>query len=241
MWITLLSAGLGIGLGAALFFFPRAVVRSQALRLADGHGVLAVQEAERRRVARELHDGLGQNLAALRLQLDLARRASKPQLRLDESVKICDETVRELRSVLDDLRPPELLQRSLSELLMAQVERFELRSGLACSLRVEGEGGTSEAQRLCALRVTQEALTNVLRHSGASEVSLRLRLSPEGVNLVIEDEGAGFDPERVLGGHGLRSMRERASFLGGTLLILNEPDQGVRLELSLPPDGEELL
>lgn len=198
--------------------------------------VVGVQENERRRIARDLHDGVGQSLTALRIELELAQKSGETA-RLAEAARTCEEALSELRRVVRDLRPLELESGSLREALHALTERFELRTGVATSLRMSGEV-RSEDTALCVLRILQEALTNVAKHAGAHEVGVTLAAAGGEVRLEVVDDGAGFDPAARSDGAGLPGVRERCAFLGGTVSIESAPGRGTTLRVRLP-DREE--
>lgn len=205
--------------------------------------VVRIQEEERRRIARDLHDSVGQELTAL--QLELARVRGTPEeivAHLAEATRCSEKTLGEVRRVVHDLRPPELDSAPLPDILRAYVERFEVRTGLAASFRVTGAATLPEEAATCLLRVLQEALTNVARHAHASEVGVALELRQDVVRLEVFDDGAGFDLAALTTGSGLRGIRERCAFLQGTMEVAAQPEGGTRLKVQLPTakkkDGE---
>jgi signal transduction histidine kinase len=254
------AVGLGLGLGCVVFGFPVFVVRRQERELEEARRALedanaglrdrveeavgelrqtsarlvTIQDEERARLSRELHDGVGQTLTALKVELGRAVGGGEAG-RLEEALELCDETMRELRVSVEDLRPMALQGARLEDVLAAACERFELRTGVAVYLRVEVERGLEPAQEAAALRVFQEAMHNVERHAGASEVGVVLRAGAGGVELSVEDDGVGFDAAAVeASGHGLENMRTRAVLLGGELTIEASPGEGARVALVLP-------
>ncbi|MBI5546827.1 MAG: sensor histidine kinase [Deltaproteobacteria bacterium] len=197
--------------------------------------VVRIQEEERRRIARDLHDSVGQDLTALQLELALARgRPDRADAHLAEAVRSSEEALREVRRVVHDLRPPELGTASLPEILRAYVERFEVRTGIAASFRLVGSVEPSEELATCLLRVLQEALTNVARHAGASEVGVTLELGAQAASLEVGDDGRGFDPAAPVAGSGLRGIRERCALMQGTMELKVEPGGGTRLSVRMP-------
>jgi signal transduction histidine kinase len=197
--------------------------------------VVAVQEEERRRIARDLHDGLGQSLTAARIEIELARKGDLE--RLPEAGRACEEALSELRRAVRDLRPLELESGTLREALAAVAERFELRTGIATSLRFEGGEVRSRETSVYALRIMQEALTNVAKHASAHEVGVAVVARGDEVTLEVTDDGTGFDPAATPGA-GLTGIRERCAFLGGSCSIESVPGQGTRISVRLP-DREE--
>jgi len=211
--------------------------------------VVEVQEEERARIARDLHDGVGQALTAL--QIDLRLAMSQPEQasgHLEQATRLVEEALAETRRAVADLRPGELERLGLPGALRSCVEGFEARTGVSTAFRVAGslEGVPAEVAR-ALFRILQEALTNVSRHAGASEVGVVVERRQEGiVCLTVQDDGRGFDPGGQLEREGgLRGVRERAEFCGGRAEILSVPGEGARIEVQLPllrstsadPDG----
>ncbi len=206
--------------------------------------------AERHRLAREMHDILAHSLSALMLQLEGARMlaASNPaDLRLPEAVgrahDLAKDGVHEARHAIAMLRGEELPG---SVALATLTGQFEGRTGISCSCRTSGPPRSVRADaRLALYRVTQEALTNVIKHSAAERVEVGLVYAVDQVRLTIEDFGAGGPPVAGDGtshvrtaagsgpGYGLTGMRERAELLGGTLTASATPT-GFRVELQVP-------
>ena len=203
--------------------------------------VVSIQEEERARIARDLHDSVGQLLTALQIDLQLARQggADGPR-RLEAALSLAERSLQDLRRVVRDLRPLELEGGGLSGAMGATAERFELRTGIPTSLRHDGPDVADPAAAVCLLRVLQEALANVSRHAGASEVGVGLRVDANRATLQVSDDGRGFDVERARGS-GIAGMRERARFLGGSVVVRSAPGEGttVTAEIPLRADGED--
>ncbi len=198
-----------------------------------------VREAERHRLARDLHDGVLQDLSYTTAAMGLIMLAAEGTGLEGELQRVVDSVrsaVVGLRAAVHDLRLDDELDRPLSELVESLVERHRgMARGQQIGLEVK-EGFPSEPLGEVGaqlLRVLQEALTNARRHSGANSVLVSLR--SEGNDLVAEisDDGRGFEPETVPG-VGLRSMRERAIALGGTLEFESQPRNGTRVRLRVP-------
>jgi two-component system NarL family sensor kinase len=220
--------------------------------------LVGTQEEERRRIARDLHDGLGQAITGMQMELELLRaRPEEHDQRLARVIDQLRETLAELRRVVRELRPPELEADDLPAALRATAEVFEQRSGITTYFRCEGEAALEqlgEPIAICLLRVLQQALTNVRQHAEASEVAVRLSandatlsdkapVSDEAtssddatITLEVSDDGRGFEPERVAAGRGsgLRGMRERLELLGGTFELISSPGAGTRLTARMP-------
>ncbi|HEX6204152.1 MAG TPA: sensor histidine kinase [Thermoanaerobaculia bacterium] len=222
-----------------------------------------VQEEERRRLARELHDGIGQTLTALKNHLDhLAGKAAAAGSRLSEDLAAAAEmaggAVHDTRELSRLLRPPVLDDLGLVPALRWLVRTLEKRTGLAIELTVGGElaeGGGAAAEPPARLepdletlvfRVVQESLTNTLKHSGAQRAAVSLTADAAAVRVRIADAGAGFDPDATLDaapsatGVGLPGMRDRVELFGGRLTLTSAPGRGTEVELRVPrtpPDG----
>lgn len=205
---------------------------------------IAAAETERGRWARELHDDTLQELAALKLLLASVRRSDDPQKRmalLAQAADRIDVAVRSLRGLITDLRPASLDDLGLTSALEALADRVANASGLAIDLDVNFafEGGRETSRltpevELGIYRLVQESLANVVKHAGASRVDVMVRESAETVQVVVRDDGRGFDESEPSKGFGLLGMRERATLVGGALSIDSSPGEGTAVHLSLP-------
>lgn len=198
-------------------------------------------EEERRRLARELHDGIAQSLAALNIRVKLARATTDSQVRatdLDEVSGGISDAILELRRMARGLRPPALEMLGLAAAIESHARSVAEAAALELAISTENITGVlSPDAELAIYRIMQEALSNVIRHSGASQVSIDLELTDRAVVLRIEDDGRGFDPADAENGDrglGLFGMRERASFIGGRLGIVSRTGRGTRVELNVP-------
>lgn len=199
---------------------------------------LAAQEGERRRVAQELHDEVGQVLTGVLLRLEsLARRAPPELLRALRSAQ--DSTRGAMDSVslvVRQLRPEALTDLGLAKALAALATRVGEESGLPIKLRVGSDlGGLSEECELVIYRVAQESITNVARHADAGEVEITLERSDDQIVLRVRDDGSGL-PAAQPPRHGILGMRERAMLIGATLTIENRPGNGVEVILTVPSE-----
>ena len=205
--------------------------------------ILTLQDDEHRRIARALHDSLGQYLAALKMQLGLLTTASDDREQLiSEASEIVDRCLAETRTVSHLLHPPLLDEAGFGSAARWFVEGFAERSGIAVNLDLPPTLRRLPAEVEIALfRALQEALTNVHRHASTPKVDIRLALLPNQIRLEIQDYGQGIPPDvlRHLGdsagktGIGLAGMRERVRELGGSLKIHSDP-QGTQLTIVLP-------
>ncbi|WP_254200561.1 MULTISPECIES: sensor histidine kinase [unclassified Lysobacter] len=198
--------------------------------------LIDVQEKERRTLSRELHDDIGQAISAMKMSatsIEGEDEAGRREI-VEEIVVIADSTIAKLRDISILLRPPQLDALGLVAALRWQCERL-FRSGspmLELDLTPLPER-PDPAVELACFRIAQEALTNVLRHSGASQVTVILAPRGEEILLSIIDDGRGFDPDSVHG-LGLIAMRERATHLGGTFDIETVPGAGTCIRATLP-------
>ncbi len=187
--------------------------------------LVAAQDEERRRIQRDLHDGLGPVLASMRLRLEACldeTQGTKTPLTsdLERSYELVGQATADVRRLVYDLRPPVLDQLGLVPALRQHCERFGRESGV--EIRFEADEGlpVPAAAEMALLRVAQEALVNVGKHARASRADVRLERSDGWITLEVRDDGTGFDAEdQILGGTGIGSMRERAEMLGGALRI----------------------
>jgi PAS domain S-box-containing protein len=220
-----------------------------ALRQAaqDLHGLtrrlVQAEEAERRRLARELHDRVGQSLSALNINLDIVSRESHaltPALRqrLDDSLGLVDSTLQSIENVMAELRPPLLDEYGLGAALGWHAEEFARRTGVRVAVadRNPAESKNARPEAAVALfRIAQEALNNVLKHAKATNVRLEVSATDEELILHVEDDGQGFELASARRGRwGMTTMRERAEAAGGQLHIASSPGEGTRIHARVP-------
>jgi len=207
--------------------------------------LLQLQDEERRRFARELHDSVGQLLAALGMNLSTTRteieRLAKAAETLSESEALVQEMTKEVRTISHLLHPPLLDERGLSSALSWYIDGFEKRSKIKVDLELpEDLGRLSREHELAIFRVVQECLTNIHRHSGSPMAKIRIVYSDGLVLVEVEDQGKGIPAERLVEmdsvgvpGVGVRGMRERIRQLGGRLDI-KSGSNGTKVEVCLP-------
>jgi signal transduction histidine kinase len=211
--------------------------------LAQVRGELALAQ-ERGQLSREVHDGVGNSLAAAVLRLEAAARVRvKSHGESDETAALLKEEAAALREAMQGVRDWTFYTRpwaiggdeAASKTLLSEAERLTRRTGLP--VRVDGApllDGLGEAQQFTALRVAQESLTNAAKHAtGASQVQVGLERLGRELLLTVRDDGAGFDTDEGGAGVGLSSMRERAAGMGGTLAVTSGPG-GTCVTLRLP-------
>jgi signal transduction histidine kinase len=209
-----------------------------------------VREEERTRIARELHDELGQALTALRFDLGWLRGkcganaslGATAAERVAAALGVVEQSIVSLRRISEDLRPAMLDSLGLAAAVEHHVTQFAQRNGLPCRLQMNREEFELDGNLATAVfRIVQEALTNVARHAEASEVLIRIdqeATPPAGIRLTVEDDGRGFDTTGRTSRFGLLGMRERIAMLGGTLAIESQPDRGTRIVAWLPLQKE---
>jgi len=210
-------------------------LRRLATRLAE------TQEEERQNLARELHDQVGQNLTALNLNLNVIRRLLPPQHppelddRLDESLRLLEETTEHVRGVMVELRPLMMDDYGLVAALHWCCEQFALRTGISCKV-----AGNDLKQRLiprvemALFRIVQEALNNITKHAQAGQVVVSVKEEDGCVRLAVSDNGNGFDlrahmRSQVETGWGLVTMRERAAMVGARIRVETGPREGTQV------------
>ncbi len=218
--------------------FNEMLDRLEGERRQSTHRSLSAQEDERRRVAQELHDEIGQSLTAVVLQVDRVARSAPEALRgeLVEAREAARASLEEVRHIAQRLRPEALDELGLQSALAALAERVSDQGRLRVTHRLDGPLPTlSPDAELVIYRIAQESLTNVLRHAGASDVVLALRGDAEAVTLQVADDGNGVDG--VEPGAGIQGMRERAVLVGATLGIRNRAEGGAEVRLVMPVDA----
>ncbi len=195
--------------------------------------LLLVQEEERRRLALELHDEIGQMLTGLGFLLGAGIRLDGESLA--EARRITMELTEQVRRLSMDLRPSALDAYGLVPALRWLLDRFGRQTGLQTEFRQEGaERRFPAAVEIAAFRIVQEALTNAARHGAATNTLLQLIADEAFLTISIQDDGRGFDFHAVEAGSGLAGMRERAELLGGTIAVDSSPGEGVSITVELP-------
>jgi two-component system sensor histidine kinase UhpB len=200
--------------------------------------VLVAQEAERRRVAQELHDEIGQNLTAAVLELNRVRDGGVVLTdALDDAQALARESLETLSAITARLRPATFDDLGLASALQSLAADSERRTGVEVETSFDGAlQGLDDDAELVLFRVAQEAVTNALRHAACSRVTIRLRRDDGQVVLRVEDDGAGVGD--AISGAGIRGMRERAAMIGGRLAILRATIGGTAVELRVPRTGD---
>lgn len=201
-------------------------------------------EDERRRLSREVHDGISQRVYMLALGLETAgvaaERTGDSALteRIDALHRVSMEALFETRNLLFDLGQVMAGRAELAELVRNQAREFTAITGIAAKVNVEGEVPAIPPSTVGEVfRIVQESLANVMRHSGAERTSIDLRYLPGTLAVRIADDGKGFDAQALREGNGLTNMRERAAALGGGATITSAPGMGTTVEVTIPTQG----
>jgi two-component system, NarL family, sensor histidine kinase UhpB len=193
--------------------------RLESERRESARREVLAQEAERRRIARELHDELGQSLTGVLLQIDAAARRGDPRA-LDEARETARESLEQARRIARDLRSDTLAELGLASALIALCTRLERQSGLAVEWTIPpGLPLLAEEAEIVVYRVAQESLTNVARHSGATRAALAVTVAGGRIELRVADDGHGLPAAARREGRGITGMRERALLAGGRLAL----------------------
>jgi len=213
----------------------------EQLRRLAGY-LIAVREEERRHIAREIHDELGQVLTGLKMDVAwLAKRLRADQRLLREKTesisRLIDAAVLTVRKIAAGLRPEVLDNMGLVAAVGWQAREFQKRTGIRCQLKLPPETTKLGSDpSLTAFRIFQEILTNVARHSRATRVDISLEVAKDRLSLEVADNGVGISAREVDGkeSFGLLGMRERALLLGGEVKISSAPGQGTKVVMSIP-------
>jgi signal transduction histidine kinase len=209
--------------------------RRQVSRLASSQQSL--RDADRRRIARDLHDDLGQHLLALGMDTAaLARQHPVLRTQLDALQQRVQHATRAMRAIVQDLAD-EALEAGLEGAVQQQIDQFSRLSGIRCRLDAAPDafaGQPGQAVGTVVYRVLQESLSNIVRHAQASEVSVGLCRQEHSLSLTVRDNGVGLSPPAGRRGHGLRGIAQRVADAGGRFDIASTPGAGTALTMSFP-------
>jgi len=208
--------------------------------------IVQAQDIDKKRIAAELHDELGTNLAAIEFNLRLLQKqlalgpGGEPQRCLDDSLALLERAAHAAREVTEQLRPADLGKGGLATALRRAAAELEARTGIPSRVRCEGAAdGFAPAVEAAAYRIAQEALRNAASHARAGSVEIALRCSAGSILIAVRDDGIGFEPSAVESGThpsgwGLLIMQERAEAAGGKLRIHSAPGQGTTVTAEFP-------
>jgi signal transduction histidine kinase len=203
--------------------------------------LLDSQEAERKRIANEVHDGIGQTLAIIRTRAQLGlSEGDAPSVRrhLEEISTVALDGIDDVRKVAHGLRPAQLETRGLTRALEALVRQASGSTGIGLDASVgEVDGVVARADEINVYRIVQEAISNMVRHSQARRGYITVEVRGRDLEIRIDDDGVGFDPLLVSGGLGLTGIVERARILGGRAAVRSSPGKGTSLVVHVPAMG----
>jgi signal transduction histidine kinase len=210
--------------------------------------LMKLQDEERRRIARELHDSTGQMLAAMKMVLDQMKAEAVGEnfsLLVSQTIEINEEMSRQLRTMSYLLHPPLLDEAGLPSALQWYADGFAERSAIKVDLQIDSDfGRLPDAMEIALFRIVQECLTNIHRHSGSSSASIRVNRKSERIDIEISDGGKGISPDhlregKVVPGVGMMGMQERMRQFGGSMEVTSSKD-GTAVLASIPLKKDEL-
>lgn len=217
-----------------------------------GIKIIEAQEEERKRLARDMHDGPAQSMANILIKAEICERlieidGDKSKIELKNLKEIVRNTLNDIRKIIYDLRPMSLDDLGLVPTVERYVYNFIEETNIDVKMNVLGDmDGLETVIKIAAFRIIQESLNNIRKHSKANNVIISLEKSLSGLNVIITDDGVGFDVETISNkdipinsGFGIISMKERAELLNGKLHINSSPGVGTRVFLSIPIEKEE--
>jgi two-component system, NarL family, sensor histidine kinase UhpB len=226
----------GPAIAALAQTFNEMLDRLESERRDSARQALLVQERERQRIARELHDEVGQTLTGVMLQVEGLAGTIPEQYReqLDELRETARQGTEEVRRIVRQLRPEALEDLGLRSALAALTTAFGDQARIKVVRRLDDGPPLSEEHELVIYRIAQEALTNVVRHADASEVEVRLQRTDEQVVLTVRDDGRGLPGDAAGSAHGILGMRERAMLIGADVTITSPRSGGTEVRLAIP-------
>jgi signal transduction histidine kinase len=197
---------------------------------------------ERNRIAREIHDSVGHALTAQSIQLEnvamwLPQNVERAEEHLQKARGLGKEALQNVRQSVATMRQLPLQGQSFPEAIQKLVQEFERTTGIPAKLQIQVSQRLPTDMAIALYRIVQEAITNIAKHSQATQVNLKLTETSQEVELIVEDNGQGFDPTQNTTGFGLQSMRERTEALDGLFYLNSQPGQGCRLHLNIPQGG----
>jgi signal transduction histidine kinase len=197
---------------------------------------------ERNRIAREIHDSVGHALTAQSIQLEnvamwLPQNVERAEEHLQKARGLGKEALQNVRHSVATMRQSPLQGQSFPKAIQKLVQEFERTTGIPAAMQIQVSQGLPADIAIALYRIVQEAITNIAKHSQATQVNLKLTETSQEVELIVEDNGQGFDPTQNTTGFGLQSMRERTEALDGLFYLNSQSGQGCRLHLNIPQGG----
>lgn len=213
--------------------------RARRMQREFSQRLMETQEQERRRLASELHDGLGQNLLVIKNRALLGLRHPDQAPRMSQELaqvsELASQSLREVRAMAHELRPFQLDELGLTQAIAHIARRLGDASGIEVETDLNDlDGALPKSAEIHFFRAVQECLTNIAKHSGARSAGVRVRREGDHLAALIRDDGCGFDPRVSGAGFGLRSLRERVGTLGGRIEFDSRPGDGVRVRIVVP-------
>lgn len=223
------------------------LIESQEQLRSLGNQLQTVREEEKAHIAREVHDELGQNLTAIKMELgclnhDLLSDSGLGRYRISGMSVLIDETIQSVQRIATELRPQILDVLGLAEAVRWEASEFEKRTGIQCQLQLpSSHDELSRNVKITIFRIFQEAMTNIARHSGANKVKINLQIDAQQVVLEIMDNGRGIVPNEIFDKNslGLLGIRERVHFLKGQFGIKGNSSEGTQIRVTIPMEKYE--
>jgi signal transduction histidine kinase len=238
-YLLLLSLFLGASL--AVFWYYRMRQKQQLEKIQQQQAValleanMSGEQQERSRIAQELHDAIGGLLAAAKLHFAAAK--NQPD-NYEKGITILDEAATETRRLSHNLMPEMLLQKGLVAAVSDYTKIFGQKNDLDIDIQTYDVPLLSDRTSLAIYRIVQEALHNTLKHAAAKNVLIQLNGSPQKISLTIEDDGIGFDKNKIIKGLGLKNIEKRIAAMNGTIDIKSQKGVGTSFFIQLPNDNE---
>lgn len=202
--------------------------------------LMQAQDSERKRIASDLHDSLGSLLSSVRLrfnglQNDFFQKVPEKEQRFNDSLKLLDEAIEELRQISHNMVPVSLSRFGLRSALQSFVAQVTASGQLDVDLQILGlEGRLAEEMEVRVYRICQELVQNVIKHAQATHVRIQIILHKDSLNLMVEDNGIGLNKERMTRGFGFGTVQSNVDLFKGTLEIESQPGRGCLVLIDLP-------
>jgi signal transduction histidine kinase len=196
---------------------------------------LSSQESERNRISREIHDGVGQLLTVIKIQMESAQFDSPNAPKIKDLVSLLTNAIGELKNISYNLQPVDLASENICDLLFELCSQASLPGKVRVNLGIDNSSNyklLTPDRKLHVFRIVQEALNNCLKYSKANLVSVEMKTDKRQVCLEIRDDGVGFDPEAIVPGNGLKNINLRAELLQSHAVITSQPGEGTSISLS---------
>ncbi|MFZ4621900.1 MAG: ligand-binding sensor domain-containing protein [Bacteroidota bacterium] len=239
-WFLTIVSLIFLSTGPIIYYLRVSGLKKEQLRQHEvSRMLIESQESERKRIAQEMHDSLGQELLVIKnralMGLKSVLDGSKEQRQLQQISEGTTNILKLVRSLSHNLRPPELDRLGLTETIRSILTNIREVSGKTLHAEVdEIDGLIAKENEINIIRILQESLSNIEKHSGASEITILVKAEQHAVRLEIRDNGKGFSPESVRHGIGLAGISERVRILGGSLSIVSTAAEGTTLSITLP-------